>query len=168
MKRICGILFVLLAPAALAACFTSNTPLIGAEEAVFPYETIVFRAMDRPDDRAVWKRDGNIYGFFPGSGDEKVAVRLKSVGDDLFVVQMQGPDDEPAPFLYALLKVDRAAMTAESHAAIRPHDFNDMPGLSRCNEMVCIDDLNAYVAYAREQMEAGVPPFVVYKITSLE
>jgi hypothetical protein len=168
MRRIRGIMFALLAPLALAGCFTSETPLIGPDDAVFPFETIVFRSMDRPDDRQTWTHEGDIYRFAPDGGDEALSVRLKPVEDDLFVVQMEGPTDKPPAVLYALLKVDRDAMTAESHSAIMPDDFEPSPGLSQRKDMVWIDDLDAYVAYARSRMEAGVPADVVYKIISLE
>ncbi|MCB1488378.1 MAG: hypothetical protein KDJ88_13100 [Bauldia sp.] len=168
MNRFRVILLVLLAPLLLTACFTSETPLIGPKDAVFPYETIVFRSMDRPEDRQTWDHSGDIYRFAPDGGDKAMSMRLKPIGDDLFVVQMEGPDDKPPAVLYALLKVDIANMTAESHSAIMPDDFEPTPGLSVRDDMVRVDDLDAYIAYARARMAAGVPADVVYKIIALE
>ena len=38
-----------------------------------------------------------------------------------------------------------------------PDAFKAQPGLSICDKAVCIEDLDAYVAYARARMDAGVP-----------
>jgi hypothetical protein len=169
MTLIRGILFALLAPLALAGCFTSPEPLIGADQAVFPYQRIVFGEADRQDDRQTWTRKGDSYSFKPDDGDEKEAlVRLLPVAENLYVVQMEFPEDDQTQRLFALLKVDLAAMTAESYSAIIPDDFQDVPGLSRCEDVVCIGGLDAYIAYARAGIAAGHPPDTTYRIISLE
>jgi hypothetical protein len=54
-----------------------------------------------------------------------------------------------------------------------PAGQRDGPGLSRCDrdngeEQVCIDRLDAYVAYARKAIDAGSKPDVAYTIISLQ
>ena len=74
----------------LAACFTSKEPLIGAADAAFPFERIVFAEVSRADDRQTWTRKGDAYSWRPDENDEREAVmRLKAVGDNLYVVQME-------------------------------------------------------------------------------
>jgi hypothetical protein len=51
-----------------------------------------------------------------------------------------------------------------SYAAIRPDAFEPLPGLALCDSSVCIEDLDAYVAYARREIAAGVPPDAEYRI----
>ncbi len=153
----------------LAGCFTSKEPLIGPEDAVFPYQTIVFGDAGNPDDRQTWTRKGDAYSFRPDdSEDREASVRLKDIGKDLYVVQMEFLDEDKLQRLFALLSVDLAARHAKSYAAIMPDDFQDLPGLAKCEDVVCIDDLDAYVAYARAAMQSGRPPDAEYRIISLE
>jgi hypothetical protein len=56
----------------------------------------------------------------------------------------------------------------DSYSAVMPDDFHEVPGLSRCEDVVCIDSLDAYVAYARAGIDAGNPPDFTYRIISLE
>ena len=169
MIRLRGILFVLVAPLVLAGCFTSPEPLIGAGEAVFPYEKIVFRSADREDDRQTWTRKGDSYSFKPDDGNGREAfVRLLPAGDDLYVVQMSFPEEDQTRHLFALVRVDLGAMQADSYSAIIPDRFEDVPGLSKCGDVICIGNLDAYVAYARAGIDAGNPPDVTYRIISLE
>ena len=90
----------------LTACFTSEEPLIGPKDAVFPFERIVFAEVDRPDDRQTWTRKGDVYSFHPDGNEEREALmRLKAVGENLYVVQMEaGEIGEEPERLYALLK----------------------------------------------------------------
>jgi hypothetical protein len=163
------ILFVVLVCLGLSACFTSTVPLIGPDDAVFPYDKIVFGEVSRPDDRQTWTRKGDAYSFRPDDSEEREAsIRLKVVGENLYVVQMEFTEAGKESRLFALLKADLAAMRVYSYASIIPDDFKDVPGLSRCDDVVCIEDLDAYVAYARAGMEAGHPPDTEYRIISLE
>jgi hypothetical protein len=163
--RILAVVFLSLG---LSACFTSPVPLIGPEDAVFPFEKIVFGEVSREDDRQTWIKKGDAYSFRPDSEEREALIRLKAVGENLYVVQMEFHEDETMRRLYGVLAVDLAAMRVKSYAAIIPDDFNDVPGLSRCDDVVCIADLDAYVAYARAGMEAGRPPDTEYRIISLE
>ncbi len=169
MAPIRGILFVFVGAILLAGCFTSPESLIGADQAVFPYDKIVFAHVDHQDDRQTWVRDGDAYSFRPDERSEREArVRLMPAGDNLYVVQMELPEDEQIRRLFALVKVDLGAMTAASYSAIIPDSFKDVPGLSQCQDVVCIDSLEAYIAYARAGIDAGHPPDAEYRIISLE
>ena len=169
MARIRGIFFILVGSVLLGGCFTSPEPLIGADQAVFPYDTIVFAEADRPDDRQTFQRKGDAYSFRPGGDDEQEAlVRPMPAGDNLYVAQMEIPEDDKPRRLFALIKVDEKAMTAATYAAVMPDDFEDVAGLSKCGDVVCIDNLDAYVAFARAGIDAGRPPDIQYRIISLE
>jgi hypothetical protein len=169
MTRIRSVLFALVGAILLAGCFTSPAPLIGADQAVFPYEKIIFADADRQDDRQTWVRQGDAYSFRPDENSTREAfVRLMPAGNNLYVVQMEFPEDEQMRRLFALVKVDLGAMTAASYSAIIPDNFQNVPGLSQCEDVVCIDSLDAYIAYARAGIEAGNPPDVTYRIISLE
>ena len=70
--------------------------------------------------------------------------------------------------LYALLRADPSAKRVDSFAAVMPDGFQARPGLSICDKAVCIDDLDAYVAYARAQIELGAHPDAEYRIIEME
>jgi hypothetical protein len=153
----------------LAACFTSKEPLIGAGDAAFPFDRIVFAEVSRADDRQTWTRKGDAYSWRPDENEEREAVmRLKAVGDNLYLVQMEFTEADQPKLLYALLKADVPAKRIYSFAAIKPDAFAALPGLSLCDSAVCIDDLDAYVAYARGLIDAGAPPDAEYEIIEME
>jgi hypothetical protein len=153
----------------LAACFTSKEPLIAAEDAAFPFERILFAEVSRPDDRQTWTHKGDAYSFRPDESDEREALmRLKAVGENLYVVQMEFSENGKAERLYALLRADVPARRVYSYAAIKPDAFAALPGLSVCDKSICIDDLGAYVAYAKGLIDAGTPPDAEYEIIEME
>ena len=162
------ILSMILLCLGLTACFTSEEPLIAAEDAVFPFERIVFAEVSRPDDRQTWTRKGDAYSFRPDDEEREALMRLKAVGDNLYVVQMELNENEGPERLYALLKADLPAKRVYSYAAIMPDAFQAEPGLPICDKAVCIADLDAYVAYAKGRIDAGVPPDVEYQIIEME
>jgi hypothetical protein len=153
----------------LAACFTSKAPLIGPDDAAFPFERIVFAEVSRPDDRQSWTRKGDAYSWRIDEGDEREALmRLKAAGENLYVVQMEFSEAGKARRLYALLRADVPAKRVYSYASIKPDAFEAQPGLSICDDSVCIDDLDAYVAYAKGRIDAGAPPDAEYEIIEME
>ncbi len=153
----------------LAACFTSKEPLIGPEEAAFPFERIVFAEVSRADDPQTWIRKDGAYSWRQDENDEREAVmRLKSVGEDLYVVQMAFTERNQPERLYALLKADLPAKRVYSFAGIKPDAFAARPGLGLCESAVCIEDLDAYVAYAKARIEAGDQPDAEYVIVELK
>lgn len=153
----------------LSACFTSEEPLIGGEDAVFPFERIIFAEVSRPDDRQSWTRKGDAYSWRPDESNEREAVmRLKAVGDDLYLVQMEFAERDQPERLYALLKADLPAKRVYSFTGIKPDAFEAQPGLSICNSAVCIEDLDAYLAYAKGRIDAGVAPDAEYEIIEMK
>jgi hypothetical protein len=153
----------------LAACFTSKEPLIGAEDGVFPFDRIVFVEVSRADDRQTWTRKGDAYGWRIDEGDEREAsMRLRAVGENLYVVQMEFSEAGRAQRLYALLRADVPAKRVYSYASIKPDAFEAQPHLSICDDSVCVEDLNAYVAYAKGLIDAGAPPDAEYEIIEME
>jgi len=154
----------------LAGCFTSTMLLIGGDEADFPYDRIVFVAVDRPEDRLTLQRDGDVYLFRTADEDERYGrLRLKEIGGGLYLVQLQPPsgEEDPRP-LYAVLTVEADGRTVASHAAIRPDDFQVEPGLAVCDTSVCIEDLDAYLTFARARIGDGVAADAEYRIVEAE
>jgi len=153
----------------LTACFTSDDPLIGPAEATFPFERIVFAEVSRADDPQTWVRKGDAYSWRPDASDEREAVmRLKAVGDDLYLVQMEFVERDQPERLYALLKADLPAKRVYSFAGIKPDAFAGLPGLAVCESVVCIEELDAYLAYAKSRIEAGAEPDAEYAIIEME
>jgi hypothetical protein len=169
MQLASRVLSIALLCLSLAACFTSRDPLIGPGDATFPFDRIVFAEVSRADDRQTWTRKGDAYSWRPDENDEREAVmRLKAVGDDLYVVQMEFVERDQPERLYALLKADLPAKRVFSFAGIKPDAFTALPGLGLCDSAVCIDDLDAYVAYAKGTIEAGAQPDAEYEIIEME
>jgi hypothetical protein len=163
------ILFLVLICLGLSACFTSPVPLIGPDDAVFPFDRIVFGEVSRPDDRQTWTRKGDAYSYRPDASEEREAqMRLKRVAENLYVVQMEFTEDNQIRRVYALLKANLEAERVYAYSSIIPDNFADVPGLRKCDEVVSIDDLDTYIAYARAGMEAGHPPEAEYRIISRE
>lgn len=153
----------------LMGCFTSDGPLIGAEDATFPFERIVFAEVSRPDDRQSWARNGDAYGWRIDEGnDREASMRLKAAGENLYVVQMEFTDSGETQRLYALLRADKPAKRVYSYASIRPDAFDARPGLTICDSFICIEDLDAYLAYAKGLIDADAPPDAEYAIIEIE
>jgi hypothetical protein len=165
-SRVLSVAFLCLG---LAACFTSDEPLIAGGDADFPFERIVFAEVSRADDPQTWIHKGDAYSWRPDANDEREAVmRLKAVGDDLYVVQMSFTERDQPELLYALLKADLPAKRVTSYAGIKPDAFAAQPGLGLCESTVCIESLDAYVAYAKSRIDAGDKPDAEYKIIEME
>ncbi len=153
---------------ALAACFASKAPLIPPGNAAFPVERLTFKG--DTGDMQTLEHVGDAYRVGPPDKDGRYALlRLAPAGDDIYVAEMwaEGKQDEGG-VLHALLVVDRAAGEIASYAALRPEGFEPVPGLSSCDSNACIEDLDAYVAYAKARIAAGVAPDVVYHIVAME
>jgi hypothetical protein len=160
------VLAVLALAAGLSGCFTSDKPLIAADKAAFPFETIVFheKASDQPSKLV---HEGSYYVSHEKGGDHIIELRLMPAGDNLYVVEMNGGDETPPLYLHALLKVDPAAKTATSYKAVAPGKDDFGAGLRRCDkDQICIDSLDAYVAYAKAAITAGEKPDAVYELTT--
>ena len=95
-------------------------------------------------------------------------MRFMPLGDDLFLAESSGEQQGQAIRLYAVIRLDRTknvAMTYKSTA-----DKSDAgPGLPSCRrqdmDMVCIEDVDAYVALAKAAMASGAKPDTTYDVT---
>jgi len=170
MSRILRLVFLAVLAGGLSACFTSKTLLIAPDAAVFPHERIDFRVVDGDGTLQRLERAGDSYRLTPDPESDRFGlVRLKAAGADTFVVQFwsvpEGGDTD-TQVLYALLVADPAGKRIASYASVKPDAFAPLPGLVPCGENVCIEDLEAYVAYARALVAAGAPPDQVYEIVA--
>jgi hypothetical protein len=162
-------LLVVLACIALASCFTSKEPLIGPGDAAFPYERIDFAEVGQPDNPQTWTHQGDAYVWRPKPDEDGEAlVRLKAIGDGLYLVQLEYPGEKGTERLYGVIRADLAAMRVYSYATIKPDAFEPLPGLSLCDSSVCIDDVDAYLGYAKSLIAAGTPPEAEYVILRTE
>lgn len=169
MRRILRLAVLLALAGGLSACFTSKTLLIAPDAAVFPHERIDFRVVDGDGTIQTLERAGDAYRYRPEPDGDSASVRLMAAGADTFVVQFwTGLDSEEKDkqVLYALLVADPAGKRVASYAAVKPDAFTPPPGFVSCGQDVCIEDLEAYVAYARGLVAAGAPPDQVYEIVS--
>jgi hypothetical protein len=152
---------------ALGGCFISEKPLISAEEAVFPFETVTYK---QPNDDTPEKlvRQGDSYVITAADSSATVEVRFKDLGDGLYLAQFSGNENGKISILYAVLKVDFDKKTAESYKAVGKDEFV-REGLRNCGDgTLCIDNLDVYLDLARSAIAAGEQPDVTYEIISME
>ena len=150
----------------LAGCFTSDKPLVTDDTAVAPYAKITFVPKASPDDKSTFVRDGKSY--VTRLEDGTVTMRFMALGDDLYLAESAGEQEGQLLRLYAVVKLDpkkHLAMTYKSLA----HDDDTGAGLTACrredSDMVCIEDVNAYVALAKAAIASGAKPDTVYDVT---
>jgi hypothetical protein len=161
------LLIAALALIGLAGCYTSDTPLVGDDEAVTPFEKITFQGKG-PDDKPVaFTHDGKGYlshGDSEGSGGD-MRMHLKPVEGDFYVVQLSGEGgDGKTEYLYGYMRIDVANKVADVYKMVGTKD-DVRPGMHECKDVVCIDDLAAYIAYAKEGIAAGGAPDTTFAIT---
>ena len=155
------IVIALLALIGLSACYTSSSPLIG-DDAVTPFEEITFTGRGDNSDPARFVRKDN--GYVTQAEDETVTLHLKPVAGDYYVAQLAGPgNDGGMQYLYGYLRIDTTASIAETWKTIgTAADVRE--GLSECDDVICIDSLDAYIAYAQEAVAAGEAPAATFDI----
>ena len=162
-----------LAGVGLTGCFVSKGPLITDEKAVFPYKRIVYVGQGSSERRTLIRKGSVYVNETKSSSDSEAHVRLLEVADSLYVVQVDVTENNEVQYFYALLKVDLGSKTILEYKALAGDaDTDPGPGLSRCDregeEQVCIDRLDAYVAYARKAIDGGTKPDTAYTIISLD
>ena len=147
---------------ALAGCFTSKQDLVG-NDAVADHAVITFIGEEDDAKPVTFTREGNHY-VTRGDGQE-VSLHLKPIGDDYHVAQLSGPGDDGSPqFLYGFMRLDVPAGVAQLWLMVGS-DADVRPGLSECEDVICIDDLAAYVAYGQEKIAADEEPDTTFKVT---
>lgn len=149
----------------LAGCFTSDKSLVTDDKAVAPYARITFVPKASPGDKSTFVRDGKSY--VTRLEDGTVTMRFMPLGDDLYLAESAGEQKGELLRLYAVVRLDpkkHLAMTYKSLAS----DNDAGTGLTACrrddSDMVCIDDVNAYVALAKAAIASGAKPDTVYDV----
>ena len=156
------IALVVLALLTLSACYTSKEPLIG-DDAVADHASLTFLGEGDDAKPVTFTRDGN--GYLTTADGEEARLHLKPVEGDYYVAQLSGPGEEGLPqFLYAFMRLDTGAGVAETWLSVGT-GADVRPGLSECDDVICIDDLAAYIAYGQEMVAAGEAPDTTFKIT---
>lgn len=136
----------------LSACFESETELIAADEADFPFDTITYSMPDKREYTLT--RDGAAYTS-PEEPDGP-AIRLKEVAENTYVAQMSDADDDGPYVLYGLVRVsaDRKSFTlvhAVADDQAREIAGEGRYGLRICDDgYVCFDSIDAYTEFALE------------------
>jgi hypothetical protein len=154
---------IVLVAAGLAGCFTAEEPLLTDDNSVAPYEKITFRDKGSAD-ASMLTREGKAYVAV--SEDGKLVMRFMPLDrPDLYVAQVTGDEDGKPTHLYAIIKVDLTSGIANTYKAVAS-DEDVGPGLRKCEDyMVCIDDLDAYIARAEDAIDAGAEADGTYEIT---
>ncbi len=150
---------------ALSACYASDTPLIPVDKAVFPFERITYEAPN--SDRVTLVRKGDAYETVETGGQQPNTVLFMPVAGDLYVAEVTSADKGVSKTLHALIQVDMENKTVRSYAT-NGEDKDAGPGLSLCDDGICVADLDAYIDHARAQIAAGAQPDVVYTIVDTE
>ena len=93
---------VTLVSLSLAGCFRTALPLIAPGEADFPFETLTYVETDGGDEITL-VRAGEAYR--PANEDTEDRVAFKSLGPDLYLVQLLSMESGEPDYLYGLIKV---------------------------------------------------------------
>lgn len=151
-------ILTILAAIGLSGCFTSTTPLVTDANAVAPYEKISFATVKQPEDWKTLVRKGKAYTTVTDDG-EPFELRLRPFGDDLYLAQASSETKGQAYTLYAFVKLDPDKKTAIAYKAIAEVEKDAGDGLASCKldkmTVICVEDVNAYLALAQAAMKAG-------------
>jgi hypothetical protein len=145
----------------LAGCFTAKQDLVGSD-AVADHAVITFIGEEDDAEPVTFTRDGN--GYLTRGDDQEIWLHLKPVEENFYVAQLSGPGDDGMEYLYGYMRLDVAAGLAEVWLMVGS-DTDVRPGLSDCEDVICIDDLAAYVAYGQEKVAAGEESDTTFKVT---
>lgn len=149
-------LLVVLVSTTLGGCYISDKPLVSARDAVFPYKTISYREA-KGDEIMTMKREGDSYVMRKDGSSDRLDLRFRKIGKDLYLAQASADQDGKPAILYAVVKVDWKRKRAESYKAVAEMS-EEGPGLRKCgsNEL-CIDDLRKYLKLAEKAVATGEP-----------
>jgi hypothetical protein len=148
----------------LAGCFTAEKQLIGDDKAVTPYEKIAFRNQGSSDELTVMTREGKVYVAHKTDGDLTMRF-LPLPKPDWYVVEMSGADETAnIQRLYAFVRVDAAAKLAYTYKSVADKDETG-DGMHACKDVLCIDDLDKYIAHVQAAIDAGADSDATYDIT---
>lgn len=169
--RLLPIAALMLVSIGLAGCFKTAEPLIAPGEADFPFETLTYIQASGGEEITL-VRVGEAYR--PANEETGDRVAFRTLGQDLYLVQLLSMESGEPAYLYGLIKVspDRSGfvMSAavagkEDLAAVR----GGYAGLVLCEDdpdTLCIESLDAYKAYAlRDEVMARS---TAYRILSMK
>jgi hypothetical protein len=143
----------------LSGCFTSDKPLLTDATSVAPYQKITFREKSS-DEVTTLTRDGKTY--VAATVDGMLIMRFMPLDQPgWYLAEANGGKLE---HLYAVLRVDLTRKIADAFKAVAGAD-DAKPGLRACDGMICIDDVQAYIASAKAAVAAGADPDTTYVIT---
>jgi hypothetical protein len=156
----------LLAAFGLAGCFTSDKPLFTDDQAAAPYAKITFAEEGSPEDKTTMTREGKAY--VADLDDGTMTLRFMPLGDNLYLTESTGEEDGKLLRLYAVVQLDPAQNVAMAHKVMAA-DSDIGQGLPNCHrqdmDMVCIENVDAYVALAKATIAAGTKPDTTYNVT---
>ncbi|HVY20171.1 MAG TPA: hypothetical protein VHA70_08845 [Bauldia sp.] len=156
-------LIAALAFAGLAGCYSSDKPLVGDADSVAEYSKVTFLGKEADAKPAAFTREGKHY--MTDSEGQKVLLHLKRVDGDYYVAQLTGPDDAGGPsMLYGYLHFDVPNKKAEAWRTFGTKD-DVQAGMHMCKDAVCIDDLDAYIAYGKKAVDDNLPPDTIFTLT---
>jgi len=163
MSRPLGMLLFLSMLAPLAGCYQSTAPLIAADDAVFPFTRLTYE-VDDVKERYTLVREGDEY-VDPDDGNAP-RVRFREIGPDLYLAQGHFVIEQASFYAYAMVKgaLDKPAI--ELHAGFAdesgpPPDKLPEFGFAECDHlegMVCFEEIDPYLDYAVQRIEAGEKP----------
>jgi hypothetical protein len=93
MPRLLGplrLLTPLVVVLALAGCFKSSAPLLGASHAKYPFATLTLT--NEAGNTFLIKRDGDVYRSIEDGKQDETALLIHELGADLYVVQVAAPN----------------------------------------------------------------------------
>ena len=147
---------------ALTGCFESKEPLIGPDDADFPFSALTYS--DSVGKEFKLTRAGDNYINI--DEDEEVTVRLKAVDANTYVGQIAVEVDDRVSYQYALIRVadDRKSFSfshavagAQARSAAAKGEF----GFSPCGQtIVCIKTLDGFAEFATSMPDDGGKPAV--------
>jgi hypothetical protein len=150
---------------ALAGCYTSDKPLILGSSADFPFRSFSYTDGETPMN---FVRGATGYVLDPPNPDGEVVLLFRKLPSGHYLAQLAGhTNDGQTTYLYAVVKVDLVNKTAETYRSSRK-DEDVGPGLRDCDDSICIDDLNAYIAKGEAAIAAGEEPDTSYEFTAVE
>ncbi len=149
----------------LAGCFTADEPMVSDDQAVAPYGKITFWQADSPEDKTEFAREGKAY--VAQTDDSTIALRFRDLGGDLYLAEVTGDRDGKIIRLYSLVKLDTAANTAATYKSVA-EDSDARPGMTPCHrediDAICIENMDAYIAFARKAIDDGAKPDTTYQV----
>jgi len=150
----------------LAGCFISEAPLIGPQDAAFPFETITYREPGSPIETTL-THEGDAYLVRSSDSSEIAQMRFRDLGDNLYLAQITGEDrNGKLSTLYGVVRLNRGDMTAATYMAVG-RDSLAQEGLRDCGDgILCIDDVDVYLKLAKARIAANEEPDTVYEIVN--